>query len=358
VAQHTDVHVVILAGGIGTRLWPISRRARPKPFQPLLSSRSMLADTYARVAPLTSPARTWVVTGAEFVPLVREQVPGLPEGHVIGEPLRRNSAPAAAMAVARIAREAPDAAVLVTPADSYIGDPAAYRDYVATAAEAAAEGFIVTLGVVPSRPDTGYGYIQRGDRLARPASAYRVARFTEKPDRETAERYLASGGYYWNMGHFIFRAGRFMERCEQYLPEVAAGARRLAATAAPDPDLVEQVYRDLPAISLDYGLAEKTPDMAVVPTALEWSDLGTWRSIKEVAARHRGLDLGGENHVGVLSENCLVLARSGRLVVTVGLEGCVVVDTEDALLIVHEDRAQEVRQALEEIARRGREECL
>lgn len=354
-----DVHVVIMAGGVGTRLWPVSRRSRPKQFQPLLSEHTMLVDTYQRVRPLAPPDRVWVVTNAEFADVVRSQLPDVPRANILGEPVGRNSAPAAAFAVARIASREPDAVVVVTPSDSYIGDATTYHDYAGTAVEAAQEGFIVVLGVMPSHPDTGYGYIQRGERLKKPAAgAYRVARFTEKPNEETAGKYLANGGYYWNMGQFIFRAERFMESCALHLPEVAEGMRRLAEAEEPDPALVESTYQDLPSISLDYGIAEQEDDMAVVPTALEWSDVGNWRAVKEIARRHGALDLRAENHVGVDTKNCFVMADSGRLVVTVGIQNCVIIDTDDALLVVHEDKAQEVREALEEIARRGKAEHL
>jgi len=359
MAPTSDLHVVILAGGIGTRLWPISRRTRPKQFQPLLSHRSMLQDTYERIRPLTTPERVWVVTNAEHVSTVQSQLPELPAENILGEPVGRNSAPAVALAVARIARTEPQALVLATPADSYIGDPIAYRDYVATALEAAQEGFIVVLGVMPSHPETGYGYIQRGERLKKPASgAYRVARFTEKPDEKTAERYLGHGGYYWNMGQFIFRADVFMDRCALHLPEVAAAARKLAESEDPSGELIAEVYRDLPSISIDYGIAEQEENMAVVPTALEWSDVGHWRAVKQIAARRGTPNLIPEDHIAVNTRNCFVLAGSGRLVVTVGVEGYIIVDTDDALLIVREDSAQEVREALEEIARRGKEEYL
>ena len=352
------IHVIIMAGGIGTRLWPISRRSRPKQFQPLLSERSMLVDTYERVLPLSRADHIWVVTGAEFVGLVREQLPNLPPGNVLGEPVGRNSAPAVALAAARIARREPEAVVLATPSDSFIGDAVAYRDYVAVAVQAAACGSIVTLGVIPSRPDTGYGYIKRGDRLDTVVGAYRVERFTEKPDAPTAQHYLAAGGYYWNMGQFIFRAGHFMDRCAVHLPDVARAMRELAALDELTPEALAQVYSKLPAISFDYGIAEREKEMALVPTALEWSDVGNWRAVKEIAVRH-GIParLQGD-HIGVDSANCLVLSSSGRLVVTVGVEGCVIVDTGDALLIVHEEKAQEVRAALDEIERRGKEERL
>ncbi len=333
-----------------------SRRSRPKQFQPLLSTHSMLEETYLRCLPLTSPERVWVVTSADFTDLVRAQLPEVQAAHILGEPMGRSSAPAAALAVARIARSEPQATVLVTTSDSHIGDAAAYRDYVVVAAEAAQTGCIVTLGVVPTRPDTGFGYIKRGGRLAHPPGAYWVERFTEKPDLATAERYLADGGYYWNIGHFVFQADVFMERCERHLPEVARGVRRLAEAASAE--LITQVYQSFPTISLDYGIAEKEERLAVVPTALDWSDVGSWAAVKEIAARHGGLDLRPENHVGVDSRDCFVLAGSGRLVVTVGVEGYVIVDTPDALLIVREDKAQEVREALEEIERRGKQGYL
>jgi len=358
VASQEDMHVIILAGGIGSRLWPISRRSRPKQFQPLLSDRTMLVETYQRVLPVASPDRVWVVTGAEFVELARRQLPDVPRQNILGEPMARSSAPAVALAAASIARRHPEALVLVTPSDSYIGDPAAYRDYVAVAAEAAEEGFIVTLGVIPSHPDTGYGYIKRGHRLATIGGAYQVERFTEKPDGRRAQEYLAHGSYYWNMGQFIFGAGHFMERCAVHLPEVAEAMQGLAARDELTPEALAPIYEKLPTISFDYGIAEREEDMAVVPTALEWSDVGTWRAIKEIAGRHGSLDLKSENHVGVDTRNCFVLASSGRLVVTVGVDGYVIVDTDDALLIVHESKAQEVREALEEIERKGKGEYL
>ncbi len=351
------IHVVIMAGGIGTRLWPISRRGRPKQFQPLLSGQTMLKDTYLRILPLTVPENVWIVTGADFVDMVHSQLPDLPARNVLGEPVGRSSAPAVALAVARIARADPETIVLATPADSYISDSAAYCDYVALAVEACRRGSIVTLGVVPSRPETRFGYIKRGGRVENAVGAYWVERFTEKPDAETAAQYLAHGGYYWNMGQFVFQSAFFMESCEQHLPQVAAAMHKLAGSEA-DAELMERAYRDLPAISLDYGIAEKEERMAVVPTALEWSDVGSWRAVKEIAERHATLDLKPENHIGVDSEDCFVLAGSGRLVVTVGVKGYVVIDTPDALLIVDEEKDQLVRDALEEIERRGKKGYL
>lgn len=358
MATPGNVHVVIMAGGIGTRLWPISRRNRPKQFQPLLSDRSMLVETYQRVLPLTSPDRVWVVTGAEFVELARQRLPDVPAANVLGEPMRRSSGPAVALAAAMIARDEPEAVVLATPSDSFIGDPAAYRDYVAVAIQAAAQGFIVTLGVIPSRPDTGYGYIKRGERLPAVPSAYRVERFTEKPDAETAQQYLADGGYYWNMGQFVFGAAHFMDRCAVHLPKVAAAMQGLARLDALTQEALATAYGRLPTISFDHGIAEKEENMAIVPTALEWSDVGNWRAIKEINARHGSPHVKPENHVGVETRNCLVLASSGRLVVTVGVEDYIIVETDDALLIVHEDKAQAVKEALEEIERSGRRESL
>src|SRR5574340_304799 len=237
-------HVVILAGGAGTRLWPVSRRSQPKQFQALLSDRTMLEETYSRVLPPTAPERIWVGTGAESVAMVRQQLPELPPGNVLGEPVGRNSAPATALAVARLARVDQKATVLMTPADSYIVDEAAYRDYLLIAVEAADTGAIVVLGLIPTSPNTNYGYIKRGARMERPGSAYRVERFTEKPNVYTAAQYVADGGYYWNMGQYVFRADVFMQKCEQHLPEVAQAVRRLAETD--DPEVMAEVYREMP----------------------------------------------------------------------------------------------------------------
>ncbi len=352
---------MILAGGAGTRLWPLSRRSQPKQFQAVLTNRTMLAETYDRVLPLTTPARIWVVTGAESVALVREQLPDVPETNVLGEPVGRNSAPAAALAVARIARTDPEATVLVTPADSYILDAAAYRDYLTTAVEAAQTGAIVVLGIIPTSPNTNYGYIKRGARLEKPRAAYRVERFTEKPNVYTAAQYVADGGYYWNMGQFVFQAGVFMEKCETYLPEVAERVRRLAETPDPTGELTAQLYETMPAISLDYGIAEKEPNLAllavaVIPVAVEWSDLGNWQAVKEISVRHGHPP--SEDHIAIDSADCYVMARSGRLVVTIGVEGYVIVDTPDALVVVREDESAKVREALEEIEKRGKEGYL
>lgn len=352
------MYVVILAGGAGTRLWPLSRRSQPKQFLAFISTRSMLQDTYQRVSPVTSPEQVWVVTGADFAELARSQLPEVPPENVLAEPVGRSSAPAAALAAARIARRDPGAIVLVTPADSYIGDPAVYIDYLAIAREAAERRFIVTLGVIPTHPDTGLGYIKRGEHLPGIGGAYRVQRFTEKPDRATATRYVADGGYYWNMGQFVVQAGHFMERCAAHLPEVAQAASHLAEQEALSLDEIGRWYAELPTISLDYGIAERERDMAVVPTAVEWSDLGNWRAVKEITARRGAVVPSAGDHISLDEDGCFVLGRSGRLVVTIGAQGLVVVDTPDALLIVHEDRAQEVKEALEEIEARGREEWL
>jgi len=352
----TTLYVVILAGGQGTRLWPVSRRSQPKQFHALLTHRTMLEETYDRVLPLTTPERIWVVTGAESVELVRSQLPDLPETNVLGEPVGRNSAPAAALAVARITRADSEATVLVTPADSYILDAAAYRDYIATAVEAAQTAAIVVLGIIPTSPNTNYGYIKRGARLEKPRAAYRVERFTEKPNVYTAAQYVADGGYYWNMGQFVFQAGLFMEKCETYLPEVAERVRQLAETPDPTGELTAQLYETMPSISLDYGIAEKEPNLAVIPVAVEWSDLGNWQAVKEISVRHGYPP--SENHIAIDSADCYVMARSGRLVVTIGVEGYVIVDTPDALLVVREDESAKVREALEEIEERGKEGYL
>jgi mannose-1-phosphate guanylyltransferase len=216
---------------------------------------------------------------------------------------------------------------------------------------------MVTLGIVPTRPDTRFGYIKRGEPLEGVTGAYQVERFTEKPDPATAAQYVADGGYYWNMGQFIFQAGSFMEMCARHLPEVAAGARQLAEHER-DAGLLAQVYQGLPSVSLDYGIAEKEKRMVVVPTALEWTDVGSWRAVKEIAQRRSVPGHHAPNHIALDGEDCFVLSQSDRLIVTIGVKGYVIIDTPDALLIVDEERDQLVREALEEIERRGQGDRL
>ncbi len=351
---------VIMAGGSGTRFWPLSRRARPKQFLPLSGGAPMLVETFERVAPLCGAdplERTLVVCGQQHAETVRTLMPGLPARNLLLEPVARNTAPCIALAaVAALARD-PEALLLVLPSDHHVADPAAMRAALAKGVEGATEGRLVTIGISPTRPETGFGYLLRGRELA-PGSPplCEVVRFVEKPDLERAKSYLASGDYLWNAGIFLFRADRILDEIERHLPDARAPLallRQAAGTASFDTVLAEQ-FPKMPATSIDFGVMERAEHVALVPGAFGWSDVGSFPALPEV----RSLDAAGNVVEGEVFQHgvsdSVLLAQGGRPVAVVGLSGVVVVDTGDALLVCSKERAQEVREVVALLERSGR----
>ena len=363
-----DLHAVILAGGTGTRFWPLSRRLAPKQLIALLSDRTMLQETVLRVAPAVPAERRWVVTGGDLADEVGRQLRAVDaNATVIVEPVGRNTAPAIAVAAHRVIERDPDAVMAVLPADHVIAKSDAFLRCLARAEEVAREGFLVTIGLVPRRAETGYGYIQRGEplRVGSPASgakpdadassvtldscfAFRVARFVEKPDRAAAERYVAAGDYFWNGGMFIWRAAAILDELRAHAPAVAEAAARIAEAmkAGADRNRIADLYRTIEAVSIDYAVMERTRRAAVIPAELGWSDVGSWAALDDVAEKDergnvisgRVLDFGSERSI---------LYAQDRLVATIGLKDVIVVDTPDATLVCDKDRAQDVRRVVE-----------
>lgn len=344
-----------MAGGAGTRFWPKSRRARPKQFLALGRERSLLRQTAERVLPVVGPERLWVVTAAVHADHAMADLPELAPQQILVEPEGRNTAPCIVWATKTIMRRDPEARVAVLPADHFIGNPDAFRAYLAAAFEAAA-GRIVMFGIVPSRPETGYGYIQQATLRERVEDRplYDVARFVEKPDRETAEGYLASGSYLWNSGMFVFDAQVMEQQARIHLPDVEAGLERIME----DPGRLASEYARLPSISVDYGIMEKSDRTVVMPAEFAWSDVGSWASVREVYARdgNENVLLGDVFCDGV--ERSFVDGRAGRFVAVVGLEDVVIVDTADAVLVMRSNRAQRVKTVVEALASAGRTELL
>ena len=347
----TSVVPVILCGGSGSRLWPMSRRLLPKQFLPLVTEKTLLQDTVLRTRGLAGCGAPVVVTNAEHRFLAADQLAeiSMAPRALLLEPVGRNTAPAVAAAALLVLRDAPDAVLLVQPADHLIGHEAAFHAAVVEAVAAAREGHLVTFGVPPTEPATGYGYIEAGDALA--GNAFRIRRFVEKPTLEKARAFLAQGGFYWNSGMFVFRAQRFVEELGQLRPEILAAVRSALEKSTRDLDFLRldtEAFAACPAVSVDYAVMERTGAGAMVRAAMRWSDVGSWSSLWEAAARDAaGNALRGDVAVRDAS-GCYVHAGS-RHVSLLGAQDLVVVETTDAVLVAARNRAQEVKEVVEQL---------
>jgi mannose-1-phosphate guanylyltransferase len=353
---------IIMAGGSGTRLWPLSRRRSPKQLLPLAGETSLLQQTVARLAPLLPPRDIYVITSQAHVRETVGQLPQLPEENVLGEPLARSTAVAAGLATVLAHRE-PDDIALVLPADHFIADEAAFLDGLREAARAAERGYLVTLGVVPTHPATGYGYIKAGERLHAAVPTALVERFVEKPDAATARGFLADGGYLWNAGIFVWRTYTFRAALDRFQPALAAALERVEHLHRVPGWLsnVREILEPIPAITIDVGIAEPAAAegrMAVVPLDAGWSDIGSWSSLLEALSAKSGSSLvASGQHLDRGSERVLIHGGD-RLVVTIGLRDVIIVDTPDALLVCARERAEEIKPLLDEIADKAGERYL
>lgn len=352
------LHPVIMAGGSGTRFWPLSRKARPKQFLPLASKNPLITDTAVRLKGLASVKDTLVVCGPLHAKQAAKLVKGLPKKNLLVEPVARNTAPAIALAAVQVAARDPEGILVVLPSDHHVADVAGFKKTIAEAAQVAAKGHLVTLGIKPNRPETGYGYIQVGDVLE--GGGRQVKAFREKPDTETARRYVESGEYLWNAGIFVFRADVILAAFDQHMPEMKKGldALRKAAGKRTFASVLKRVFPKLPSISIDYGVMEKATNIAVLPGDFGWSDVGSFAAIPEVRpADEHGNVISGAEAVVVDCKGCVVLADKRPLTV-VGLTDMVVVDSGDAVLVVPKDKSQDVRKVVEALKARKREKYL
>ncbi|MET0582346.1 MAG: mannose-1-phosphate guanylyltransferase/mannose-6-phosphate isomerase, partial [Pseudoxanthomonas sp.] len=338
---------VLLSGGSGTRLWPLSREAYPKQFLPLVGEDTMVQATWRRVAPLASIAPI-IVANEEHRFLVAEQLRqiGAPAPAILLEPVGRNTAPAIAAAALQAMSTGHDPLLLVLPSDHVVRDPDAFRRAVVEASAIAQVGALVTFGIVPDAAETGFGYIQseQGPGLQK------VLRFVEKPDEATAQSYLDAGGYYWNSGMFLFRASRYLEELRKFRPDIVDAVGLAFASAQHDGDFIRldrQAFSASPADSIDYAVMEKTADAMVLPVDIGWNDVGSWSALWDVAEH----DADGNSHHGdviaVDTRNSYAYAQ--RLVALVGVDDIVVVETDDAVLVARKDRVQEVKQVVAQL---------
>jgi len=350
---------VILAGGSGTRLWPLSREYYPKPLLPLGAERPLIQEAICRLDGMDEVAAPILVCNEEHRFLVAEQLRRLGRGGgaIVLEPVGRNTAPALALAAHAALAAGEDEVLAVMPADQVILDAAAFREAVAAGARLAAAGRLVTFGIVPARPETGYGYLRKGAPLDG-AGAFELARFVEKPDRSTAQRYLESGEYLWNSGIFMMRASRWLEELEAHRPDIAAAAERAWRAGARDEDFYragKDEFAACPADSIDYAVMEKAAGGVVVPLDAGWSDVGSWPALWEICPRDADGNVAQGDVLAEEVRDSLMIAQH-RLLAAVGVADLMIVETADAVLVAHRDHAQQVKDIVRRIKEDGRDE--
>ena len=356
-------YALIMAGGVGTRLWPLSRRDRPKQALRLVGDRTMFEHAVDRIAPLIQPKHIFVVTGAEHVSTLAAQAPELPLENFVVEPQGRGTAPCIGLGAIHLRRLDPEAIIMVLAADHFIADTERFRRALTAAAQVAEEGPLVTLGIKPSSPSTGYGYIKQGQSLGTVEgfSVFRAERFTEKPSLETAIHMVESGEYSWNSGMFIWRVDRIMEEFRSQMPEFYVQLAEIEATLGTlgYQAALGRVWPQVVKQTIDYGVMEGAGDVAVIPVDIGWSDVGSWASLSALlpADEHGNIVVGP--HIGIDTQDTLVFGGSEeRLIATIGLEGVVIVDAKDALLICSKEREQEVRSLVRRLEADDRAEWL
>ncbi len=353
-----------MAGGGGTRLWPISRKKHPKHVLPLLGERTLFQITLDRLEGFIPPERTYVVTTAEQEQELKAQAPQLPAVNFLIEPMPRGTASVVGLAAAVLAKRDPEAVMLVLPADHFIRNRDLFHLVMRVAVQVARKDYLVTLGITPTFPSTGYGYIQRDAALPEQFDypVYRVLHFTEKPDEAKARLMLAGGDHSWNSGMFIWRADRILDEFSRQMPDLKAALDRIGASwGTPEQEaVIRSEWPRLKPETIDYGIMEHAANVAVLPAGgLEWSDVGSWDSLFDVLLPDEGGNVVvNSDHMPLETHNSLVYSSEKKLIVTIGVDDLIVIDSGDALLVCHRDQAQQVRQVIANLKKSQREEYL
>jgi mannose-1-phosphate guanylyltransferase/mannose-6-phosphate isomerase len=364
----TDVYAVILAGGSGTRFWPLSRETHPKQMLQIVGEDSLLRETIKRIHGFVPPKNIWIVTTEDKAQDIRFHIDSLgssaKEIQFINEPLGRNTAPAVGLAAIHLNQISPKSIMVVLPSDHAIPDAEKFLRDIKLAVQGAKQDHLVTFGIKPTRPETGYGYIKviQSSKM-KSKGLLKVERFFEKPDLKTAKRYLSHGGYFWNSGIFVFRTSKILSELQKFVPSLYKTLLSIAPSAIPacpagrgHPQWSEH-YATLEPISIDYAIMERSHDILMVPAKFRWSDLGSWAALDEVIEKDKTGNILRGNTINIGSQNSTVFAGD-RLVATIGLKDMVVVDTPDATLVTPKERVQEVRKIVETLKQNNREEHL
>jgi len=349
-------YAVIMAGGGGTRLWPLSRQAQPKQMLRFLEERSLFEISVERLEGIFPPDRILVVTVEDQAKILHEQCPSIPIENFLLEPMPRGTASVIGLAGIALKQRDPEAVMAVLTSDHFIGNEEGFRDILTTAFEVAVDGYLVTLGISPTYAATGYGYIQQGNliRKYREHEVFRAIRFKEKPDTEQALAMLMSGNHSWNSGMFVWRVDKILGEIAQQMPDLSRKLDEIAfvwGTVNQD-QVLEQLWKSIRPVTIDYGIMENAENVSVIPVEnLQWNDVGSWDSLFAVMSRDtNGNIIMGGQHIGLETKNSLVYgSQENRLIVTIGLNDLVVVDTGDVLLICHKDQAQKVRQIVSQL---------
>lgn len=355
------LHAVIMAGGIGSRFWPRSRRANPKQFLDVFGDVSLIQNTFARLQPLVPAERVHVVTHADYVRETHQHLPAIPLENIMAEPIARNTAPCIAFAAARIRQIDPEAVMLVLPADHIINNVARFHEVVRAAIEKAEEPeTLVTIGIEPTHPETGYGYIQYDspeDGTTSP-TPFPVISFAEKPDLSTAERFLDSGDFLWNSGIFAWRADSIQDALGTHCPDIASAFEHVpeAIDTAEEEAAIERAYDRSPKVSIDIGVMEKADNVWVVPGSFGWSDVGDWRAVYTLAQKDKAGNAAEGNVIMHNTARSFAHSEGDRLLALVGLQDVIVIGTDDAVLVCHRSAAQQVKNVVDYLRMNGMNE--
>jgi len=355
-----NLYAVIIAGGSGTRFWPLSREDTPKQLLRIGGDKTLIQSTLLRINPLVKWKNIYVVTNSRQVESINLQLSAVTgrscEDRFIVEPEPKNTAPAIGLAAVYIKKINPNAIMFVLPSDHLIKDRDRFSKALIEAAKVADDGYLVTIGIIPDRPETGYGYIRCGRKIR---NAYKVEEFKEKPDRERAEEYIKSGNYYWNSGIFIWKVSTIYNAIKNYMPDLYQGLKKIEKVlgTAKEKEVTRAVFSDLKSESIDYGVLEKAKKVAVIPADMGWSDVGSWHALDQILPVDGDNNVKQGNVISIDNKNS-ILYCSKRLVAAIGLKGMIVVDTPDATLICPRDKAQEVRKIVDILKKRKAEEYI
>ncbi|MEJ2634241.1 MAG: mannose-1-phosphate guanylyltransferase [Calditrichia bacterium] len=357
------IYAVLMAGGVGTRFWPRSRTRNPKQVLNIINHETMIQSTFNRLKNLIEPSNIFVVTTEEQREIIQEQLPNLSKDNFILEPFGRNTAPCIGLAAIRIQEMDADAVMLVLPADHLIANVQEFEKVIKHGAQFASESNgLITLGITPSNAATGYGYVQRGEKVREfdSHSIYKVKTFAEKPNRDTAIRFLESGDFYWNSGMFIWQVPSILKEIEVKLPELYEGLQEIRGQLGKSnyAAVVEDVYRRIRSISIDYGVMQTAQNVYIIPTDMGWNDVGSWEVVYEISEKDKSKNAGEYKEIIQVDSGENYVYSPKKLIALVGIKNLVVVDTGDALLICKKQRSQDVKDIVEQLKKSGMDEYI